>query len=138
MSYLNKYKPNPTNPTLDWIDSIPKTINENGCWIPTSWVPSDNRGYIRISINNKLVQLHRLSMCIYNNIEYDNYKLETRHSITCDKSCFNYNHLKPGSASDNERDKIKKEICPKCNWRYRTRKDKTRYCPECNRRRRKK
>lgn len=136
MSYSNKYKPNPSNPTIDWIDSIPKIIDNNGCWISTIWKSSDDRGYIRISINDKLVYLHRVSMCLFYNIDYSNYKIETRHNSTCSKSCFNYHHLKPGSSSDNENDKIRKDKCPKCGWNYITRKDKTRYCPECNRKRR--
>src|SRR5882672_31668 len=118
---LFKTKRNPEVPTIDWINSIPKTIDENGCWIPIEWKPSDYRGYIRISINNKLIHLHRLSMCIHHNLDYLDYKIETRHGENCDKSCFNYEHLTPGSASDNERDKIHSNICPKCGSFCKTR-----------------
>lgn len=118
--------------TIEWINSIPKTINENGCWIP-ELVPNNTSGYVLISIKGKKFVLSRLSMCIYNNIDYSNSKIDTRHSSICTKSCFNPKHLKPGSASDNRYDAVKdkkdrnskKDYCPKCGGEYSTRTNKT-------------
>jgi hypothetical protein len=135
MNYFNK----------EHILSIPKIINEKGCWIPNK--KTDQSGYVRIMIDRKHFMLHRVVMCLYHNIDYNNYKIETRHGKGCDRACFNYEHLKPGSISDNERDKIehktnhntKKENCPKCGSKYRIQiykygwnKGRTRrYCAVC-------
>ena len=136
--HKNEKKINPINPTLEWINSIPKIINDNGCWIPSEKNPSDSRGYTRISISNTEVYLHRLSMCLYYNINYFDYKIETRHGVLCNKSCFNYEHLKPGTTSDNELDKIRKDDCPKCGYSYKTTRSGIRYCNECRKRKRRK
>lgn len=111
--------------TKEFINSIPKTINENGCWIPLTQ-PYDD-GYCHIKINSIRYSLHRLSMCTFYNINYYDPKIDTRHSIICIRACFNPEHLKPGSASDNMRDQIEhgvhrnssKDVCPKCGDNYR-------------------
>lgn len=129
----------------EYILSIPKTINENGCWIPSEST-SGSDGYSRLSISGQRLKLHRVVMCLWHNIDYDNKKIETRHSEGCDRACFNYEHLTPGSASDNCKDTInhhrhfqtEKENCPKCQSEYRTEKVRRygivsyqRYCPTC-------
>src|SRR5216684_5410896 len=108
----------------EWIDNLPKTINSNGCWIPK--LKSYKTGYVPIKIDNNLFVLSRLSMCIYYNIDYYNKKIDTRHDTGCDKACFWYEHLKPGTTGDNVRDSVKdkthvearKEFCPKCGGPY--------------------
>lgn len=110
--------------TKEWIDSIPKTINTQGCWI-SEYRPTD-RGYVNIQIDNQRYYLHRISMCVEHNIDYFNSNIETRHSTGCDKRCFNPKHVKPGSKSDNTKDSIKdgthnhakKTHCPKCGSIY--------------------
>lgn len=131
--------------TVEWINSIPKTINESGCWI--SEFKSGSNGYVRIAISGNYYMLHRLVMCLYYNIDYNDNKIETRHNTKCDKACFFHKHLRPGTSSDNRNDSVKdkthvatrKTHCPKCGGEYKTRKIKTgwhrgeiqRECPVC-------
>ena len=140
--------------TKEYILSIPKIINENGCWI--SEKKPNTGGYVEIIIDNKRLKLHRVVMCLYYDINYFDSKIDTRHSTYCDRSCFNPEHLKPGSISDNVKDQVRdgihnnarKECCPKCGSSYRTQKVRRdgkitlgRYCPTCrvmNSRRKKK
>ncbi len=111
--------------TREWIDSVPKIINSNGCWIPTRWKPYSD-GYIVIKNNNIRYHLHRIVICVFYNIDYDDLKIDTRHGKGCDKACFNPEHLQPGSKSDNTKDSVlhgthrqtQKEICPKCGGSY--------------------
>lgn len=85
---------------------------------------------------------------VYHNIDYYNRRIVTRHGPKCDKSCFNYDHLIPGTNSENEYDKVRngghhhsnKTSCPSCNSEYKIRIIKTgpnkgtirRWCPVCN------
>lgn len=131
--------------TKEWINLIHKTINSNGCWI--SSYKSSSNGYVRISNKSRYLLLHRVVMCVYYNIDYDNKKIEARHDSRCDKACFNYEHLKPGTSSDNIKDSVKdkthgqtrKSCCPKCGGEYKTHIVKTgwsrgeiyRICPAC-------
>lgn len=137
--------PNIMQFTKEWIDSVPKTINNNGCWI--SFLKSDSKGYVRISTDKGYFVLSRLSMCIIYDINYYNKKVVARHNTNCDKGCFYYKHLQPGTDSDNQLDNVRdkkhwetaKLLCPKCGGNYRTvtyktgwNKGKTkRYCPIC-------
>lgn len=130
----------------EWVNSLPKTINENGCWIPKFNIP-DNRGYVRIWIEKSRFLLHRLSMCVTYNIDYYDNKIECRHGSLCSRACFNPEHLKPGTSSDNQKDAVgdgthsqaSKACCSKCGGNFRTRVNKTginrgkviRYCPVC-------
>ena len=131
--------------TKEWLDNYPKTINENGCWIPSN--KADSKGYVRIMAEKSVFVLSRLSMCIIYNIDYNNKKIVTKHSKGCDTRCFWYEHLKPGTDLDNAKDAVrdktnlnaKKEFCPKCQGEYKIRTVKTgwnrgqvsRYCPVC-------
>ncbi len=136
------------NLSIQWIDSIPKLINDNNCWIPI-YIKPNAMNYIELRINNNRYYLHRLSMCIYNNIDYDNKQIDTRHSSNCHPSCFNYNHLSPGTHYDNMQDAVNnkkfynqtKINCPKCNGPYKRsytfskgKMRHQRYCPRCQRR----
>jgi predicted Zn finger-like uncharacterized protein len=130
----------------EYILSIPKTINENGCWIPTQ--KPESTGYIHITVNGFRFLLHRLSMCIQYNVEYDNKEIITRHSKDCLKACFNPEHLKSGSDSENQLDRVEhgnhynanKLVCPKCGSKYKIRLIKIgirkgkfrRDCPICS------
>lgn len=90
---------------IDWINNISKTINDNGCWIPHI-IPHPNNGYIILKIEGYDYRLHRLSLCISLNLVYSDSSFETRHGFGCDKRCFNPEHLRPGTHTDNMRDKI--------------------------------
>lgn len=136
----------------EWINNFPKIINENKCWIPPH-TPTNGRNseYVSVKIEGNSYNLHRLSMCVFNNINYNNFNIECRHSTGCDKRCFNPEHLKPGTASENCMDAVRdkthrnaaKERCPKCDGEYKTQTTKTginrgyksRYCPRCRNRR---
>lgn len=116
----------------EFIESLPKTINSNGCWIPINIKPY-NDGYIHIRANNIRYLLHRVAMCIYNNINYYDIKIDTRHNKNCDKRCFFHAHLQPGSKSENIKDSVlhgthrqaQKEVCPKCGGQYKNKIIKT-------------
>ena len=103
--------------TKEAILNFPKTININGCWIPKLKPRQD--GYVVINYQGKQMSLHRISMCIFNDIDYNNKKIDTRHSDICVRACFNFEHLKPGSSSDNAQDLAKtKTHCKRCGLRY--------------------
>ncbi len=136
--------------TIEYINNIEKTINNNGCWIPLNR-PHKN-GYVLISLGKdrkvKQFWLHRVVMCRFNNISYDDSTIDTRHKAGCSHACFNPEHLKPGTRSDNIKDVVKdgnhnmasKINCPKCNGPYRTYVRKSgiskgriyRICPSCD------
>jgi|SRR5579863_5756269 len=110
----------------EYILSIHKTINENGCWIP-DLVPT-NTGYVLITIRQRQYYLHRVVLCLWYDIDYDDNKIETRHGYNCSKACFNPEHLQPGTAKQNVADSVKykehanaaKICCPKCRGPYST------------------
>lgn len=133
--------------TKEWINSIPKTINSNGCWIPAN-IPTTSHGYVRVAIHRKEFKLHRIVMCVFNQIEYNNMKIVSRHSKDCIRACFNPKHITCGSDSDNIRDSVlygthketRKLVCPKCGSEYRKHKRRRfskvtweRYCRVCSR-----
>ena len=139
--------------TREFINSIPKRIDENGCWIPHQ-IPYDD-GYVHIKINSVRYSLHRLSMCVFYNINYYDIKIDTRHSEICSRACFNPEHLRPGTTQENALDavehgrhrNIRKDVCPKCGMEYSKyviksgprKGDSFRQCRHCtNKKRRKK
>jgi len=131
--------------TKEYVESVPKIINVNGCWIPYQ-KPTQN-GYVLLTIDKEHYYLHRIVMCVYNNIDYDNKKVISRHGKNCIKVCFNPEHIKSGSDSDNANDgvefgtnfNISKRECPKCGGAYKIKMHKNgrdkgkqyRYCPVC-------
>jgi len=110
--------------TKEWVESIPKLINDNGCWIPQIYYRGKD-GYAKVSFGKKTLMLHRVVICTYLNLSYYN-DFESRHNNNCSKDCFNPNHLSIGTHTDNMRDKIRdgthhninKKVCPKCNRPY--------------------
>lgn len=131
--------------TKEFIYTLPKTINSNGCWI--SKITSPPGQYVHISIKGKNYLLHRVSMCLTYDINYYNDKIQARHNQGCSKRCFNPEHLQPGTQSDNQFDRVRdgthhsanKKECPKCGgvylnhyYKYGQNKGKIkRYCPAC-------
>lgn len=115
MKQLNKY----------WLNSIPKTVNENGCWLPEIGTLTD-KGYILLQVDKFRFTLSRMSMCITNDIDYFDDRVECRHKEGCKRACFNPEHLLYGSHADNIRDTIEhrthhnsaKDVCPKCGGEY--------------------
>lgn len=108
----------------EWIESIPKTVNDNGCWLPLNKPGSG--GYVKIYLGRRDYKLHRLAMSVYYNIDYYAKDTVTRHAAGCDKACFFHSHLTPGSDSDNMQDEVlrgehyntAKENCPVCGGYY--------------------
>lgn len=126
----------------EWINSVPKTINDNGCWIPYL-VPTPD-GYVTISIESSPCRLHRLTVCVYYDLDYYDKSFESRHSQGCDRACFNPEHLQPGTISDNARDTVahgnhhesKRELCDfghPLDGLQRNRDSYSRYCKTCKR-----
>jgi len=111
--------------TKEWVESYPKDIDNNGCWIPKGIRPT-SKGYITPQINGDRRTLSRVVLSLYHGVDYDNYDIVSRHSQGCDKACFNPEHIKPGSQGDNNRDAVEhgthvntaKESCPKCGGPY--------------------
>ncbi len=127
---------------VDWVNSVPKTINENGCWIPYLRPTPD--GYVTISIDSKPYRLHRLVICIYFGLDYYDKSFETRHSKDCDRACFLIDHLKTGTISDNSKDSVnhgthpesKRSLCKYGHLLDGLQKNKngySRYCRTCKR-----
>lgn len=106
--------------TREYILSIKKSINSIGCWIPKQ-KPKRN-GYVQVSIDSRLVMLHRVVMSLWHNIDYNDISIETRHNTTCDRRCFNPEHVKPGTHKENMKEHVhhnsKKDVCPKCGGHY--------------------
>ncbi len=133
--------------TKEWVESIPKTINDKGCYIPIYNKPANN-GYVPITIKGVKYQLHRLVVAIYNNLDYHDQLWDARHGEGCDRACFFHEHLQSGTLFDNQQDSVlhkthvntKKTHCPKCGSEYRTRVTQTgwsrgeikRICPICS------
>lgn len=135
--------------TKEWILSIPKIINNNGCWI--SNYATKNNGYVSVHIGGINFLLHRVVISLWSNLSYsDNF--ESRHSTNCNRACFNPDHLKPGTVSDNQMDAVKDKThketrkinCTNCGSEYSNKKvidkfgnTKThRFCNECRKKRR--
>jgi hypothetical protein len=112
--------------TKEWVDSIPKTINSNKCWIPKIGHNSGGDRYIAISSNGIRYMLHRLVVSIYYNLNYHDQSWTARHNTGCDGTCFYIEHLKSGTNSDNVKDSVRdkthnnasKKVCPKCGSEY--------------------
>ena len=112
--------------TKDYILSLPKIINSNGCWIPAK-IRSNSNGYCRVGGYQKYY-LHRLMLSIYHNLDYFDQSWDARHGKNCSRACFNPEHLKPGTQSDNSKDRVehgthnesRKLVCPICGGPYRT------------------
>ena len=129
----------------DWINSFPRIINSNGCWIPLN--KPNNKGYVQVTIERDMYFLHRLAICMYNNLNYKDSSWDSRHSQGCDTRCFNPEHLQSGTATDNNRDiinhgnnfELNKKCCPRCGSGYKIHVNKTgwtkgktyRFCPIC-------
>lgn len=132
----------------DIVESLPKTIDINGCWIPDR-VPDTNK-YVRITIDGNRLLLSRLIIYLYNDVDY--YDNNTLALHTCNNpTCFNRDHIRPGTYSDNLLDTVKagnhrnssKENCPRCGGfysRYKVRLNKkvswSRRCRNCKNKRR--
>ncbi len=129
--------------TVEDINEIPKTINDNGCWIPLIG-STQNQGYSLLCQDGKQLLLHRIVISI---LYPDSNNDETRHGAGCDRRCFNPDHLLPGNRSSNAIDTLRdgthnnarKEVCPKCGGAYRQytiksrgKIEKIRACMPCN------
>lgn len=108
----------------NYICNYPKIINPNGCWIPPN-IPNST-GYVQIMISGERLYLHRVAMCIFYEVEYNNYSIDTRHNKGCDRRCFNPDHVKPGTRSENIKDSVlhkthkesRKTHCSSCGGPY--------------------
>ena len=109
--------------TKEYILSITKIVDSNGCWL-SRHKPKDN-GYINVTINKKKYYLHRVVLCLWNGINYYNRDILALHKCN-NKPCFNSEHIKSGSKSDNATDSImsgthyntNKDTCFRCGRQY--------------------
>jgi len=106
--------------TKEYVLLISKTINSIGCWIPQNKAKSN--GYVQVSIDGKLLMLHRVVLSLWHNIDYYNQLIETMHNPNCDRRCFNPEHVRPGSHNENMKENkhhnSEKLVCPKCGGPY--------------------
>lgn len=117
--------------TKEWVDSIPRVINENGCHIPIN--KPTGAGYVPIQIEGNSYLLHRLVISLYYNLNYHDQSWTARHNTGCDTKCIFHEHLKSGTISDNMKDRIRdgnhhnsnKKVCPKCGSEYTVEVQKT-------------
>jgi len=133
---------------MSYIEDMPKTIDANGCWIPSrEKLFSDKDGYIVFNDAGYQYRLHRVTMSAKYQVDYFNLKNLPRHSKDCDNACFNPEHILIGTQRDNMRDRIlhgnnpnlNKTCCSKCGGPYTTVKYKSgpqkgkryRRCREC-------
>jgi hypothetical protein len=145
---MDRYYHKLSDVNKEWINNYPKIIDANGCWIPPNKPNGGtNDEYVIIQVEKNKFYLHRLSMCLHRDLNYNDIKIETRHNTGCDKRCFNPEHLQPGTFMDNQHDRIRdreyndarKSLCPKCQTPYKVkivqsgwnRGLRQRYCPLC-------
>jgi len=108
----------------DYILSLDKFIVDNECW-KYKYASAYDR-HTQVMINGCRYVLSRLVMCLWNSIDYMNYKIVARHKCS-NEFCFNPEHIEPGSDSDNAKDRIRdgtdvnarKEVCPRCGGPFR-------------------
>lgn len=113
--------------SMEYVKSIKKTIDPNGCWIPTFIKMSrDKDGYAKFYFRGRDYRLHRVVMSAKYQVNYSDHTNLPRHSIGCQKSCFNPDHIMIGSQRDNMLDKIShgnnhnvnKSYCNICGGEY--------------------
>lgn len=117
--------------SIEWINSLDKIINDNGCWVSTRRAEQD--GYVSICIDRNRYYLHRLVLCIIKNLDYYDKLWDTRHGYKCSRACFNPEHIQSGSSSENARDSVihktnketRKKVCPTCGSEYKIHKIKS-------------
>lgn len=112
--------------TKEYILSIPKIINSNGCWIRISSTKRLYFDYNKVTIGGVKYRLHVLTAYVFiggfslwNNLPFICHK--------CNNSgCFNPEHLYIGTNKSNMLDAVKakthfqasKEYCSKCGREY--------------------
>lgn len=122
--------------TKEYVLSITKIITDNNCWI-SDHKPKEN-GYINVTINKRKYYLHRVVLCLWNDIDYNDHKILALHKCN-NNACFNPEHIKPGTKSDNAYDSIRtgthansnKERCPKCGREFKIVEFNHRVCLFC-------
>jgi hypothetical protein len=82
------------------------TISKSGCYICKSHEP-DETGYIRVSINNKSIRIHRL---IYESFHGEILKDNVVMHLCDNKRCINPDHFGQGSHTENMKDMVEKGL----------------------------
>lgn len=86
----------------EWLESQ-YDLNENGCWV---WKGSKNlKGYGKIQWKGTTRGIHRLYWLLSGRTIPEG--LQMCHGPGCSKACYNLEHLKPGTQSENMIDKIR-------------------------------
>lgn len=94
-----------------------------------------------VSINGKLVYLHRFIFCLSNNLDYND-NFFACHKPECNiPNCWNPSHIYKGDGSSNIKDIVNlgyhkeaiKTHCPRGHILYHKAKNGKRICIECNR-----
>lgn len=120
--------------------SAKRIILDNGCWLWTGHKYPD--GYGQIKYQGRAVRVHRLSLLLF---KPDEPKIGPLVLHSCDTPlCFNPDHLRYGTVSDNKLDEVKrgrnvmasKTHCPRGHEYNSTNtyidKKGSRICRECN------
>lgn len=79
-----------------------RIIEEGGCWL---WRQQDKRGYGKLSLHYKTVDVHRAAASVYLGLALGGKEL-VLHKCQ-NKHCFNPEHLYIGTQSDNIRDSVR-------------------------------
>jgi len=90
----------------EWLETQ-YDVNENGCWV---WRGNKlNSGYGRVAWKNKKKRVHRLYWLLSGRTIPEG--LDMLHGHKCSKACYNPEHIRPGTCSENALDKHRDGTC---------------------------
>jgi hypothetical protein len=85
----------------EWMESH-YDLNDNGCWV---WKGNKLKGYGRVCWEGTMQSVHRFYWLLSGRTIPEG--LHILHGHNCSKACFNPDHLKPGTQTENMADKVR-------------------------------
>jgi len=111
-------------------------ITEDNHWLWRGHL--DNGGHGKVKVNRREFSIHRLALCITNNLDYDDKSFQVNHKRECKfPNCWNPEHLYKGTHKQNQEDRVSSMTHCKRGlhiWKepnIGVRKDGRRYCRPC-------